>query len=164
MTVTAPGVGETVDAWFDQVSALGRRDRASRSSGSTDATTSSTTEAFATYVQITATLVSGRIYIARFSGVWYGTVVGDIAQFNIRYAAGSSVSSSGTTLTGGRKELGVCVANASMDLSLLGEMVAPSSAQYTFGVAIQRQSGSGTVGIRQSGSNYPIMILECGAA
>jgi hypothetical protein len=92
---------------------------------------------------VTVTVPSGRRHRLIWSGTTYMTAAGESYDVRIRYAAGATVTSSGTLLVS--REL-VCPAiNAATPTTIVYEFTGVAAGQTTFGVFGVRTYGSGTV-------------------
>jgi hypothetical protein len=97
-------------------------------------------ETFGASGMVTLTLVAGRTYRAHYGGGAAGTT-GDAAVIRLRAKAGATVDAASTLLDGGLKPVNAFATGTFVPVSVAGLFVAPSSAQYTFGVSIDWVSG-----------------------
>jgi hypothetical protein len=93
-----------------------------------------------------AALIAGDTYRVTWNGIITGTVTGNYFELRLRYAAGASVSTSGTSFRVIPQTI-VTQGNWEPEKTLIGEFVAPSSGQFTVGVSLKRTAGAGTASI-----------------
>jgi hypothetical protein len=146
MTITAPGAGDVVGDWFDDITvkvnelALDETWRQVQTASVISTNAGGHVETFGASAMITATLISGARYYVHYRGSLTG-VVGDACYTRLRYKAGATVNSTGTQLTGGISAEYTGATGSIHSVVLDGEFVAPSSAQYTVGVSIDWYAG-----------------------
>lgn len=163
MTITAPGVDEVVDDWFDTMTSFANAIGWVGETIQTVSVTSTGSEAFTTTTKYTGTLVSGSRYKVSFTGSHYGNSTSAAGYLRLRYAAGATVTSTGTLVPGAMVPIGAAVTGAIYSNHAEGTFVAPSSGQFTVGASVQRYSGTGDFGLySDNGTNgYGRIELEC---
>lgn len=135
MSSNNPAPGEDLtDAYLDNLGFLGESIRTSASG------TFTTTE---TVVQsLTFNAVAGQRYKVTVDQLYQSTVAGDVVQIQIKWAAGASVTSSGTRV---RAILPTAdTASKSAVASFCGTFT-PGAGQMTVGVTMVRNAGTGNV-------------------
>lgn len=163
MTITAPGVDEIVDDWFDQMTSFANAIGWVGETIQTVSVTSTGSEAFTTTTKYTGTLISGARYKVDYTGSYYGNSANAAAYLLLRYASGGTVTSTGTAVPGVKVPLGAPTSGAIYPCHAEGTFVAPSSGQFTVGASVLRYSGSGDFGLfSDNGSNgYGRIELTC---
>jgi hypothetical protein len=162
--ITAPGVDEVVDDWFDDMTSFANAIGFVGETIQTVSCTAQGTETFITTTKYTGTFISGARYRVSWNGSVYGSSTNAAAYLRLRYATGSTVTSTGTLVPGAMIPVGMVTTGAIYGgPALAGTFVAPSSGQFTVGASIQRYSGSGDVGMySDNGSNgYGRIEVTC---
>lgn len=172
MTVTypivAPEEGDLVDpAWAANITeaANDHQDRTTElEAGSyigedVEATTSASSSGAETFsaATVTWTADSASRYRIQAEGTHASTVLGDVSRLRIRVKAGSSVDSAGTQLRiiTVRAE----AANSGTAFCLMAT-VPDISGQYTAGISIDRESGTGACAINSNSTDETHLIVE----
>lgn len=110
---------------------------------------------------VTFNAVAGTGYLVRSIQSVQSTVAGDLVRMRLRYAAGASVTSAGTKLL---TILPNCEsAGKGLPWSMVALFTAPTTGQYTIGVTMVRDTGTGTIssfGTADRAENY---LLVTGA-
>lgn len=88
-------------------------------------------------------LVSGDTYRVTYNVVLNCTVNGNYFEIRLRYAAGATVTTSGTSFRVFPQTV-VTQGNWEPVKLIVGEFVAPSSGQFTVGASLKRTAGAGT--------------------
>jgi hypothetical protein len=154
----------TWQALADEVEALsvGKTGLIDSSVQTADITASSSTKVFHSSAMVTADLTIGYTYRGIYTGALRGNTSMNYANVYLFYEAGSTVTASGTQLTGAKKVLhSAYSANGLRDITVTGVFVAPSTEEYTVGVCIALGGGGGTVTLDQANGNEALITLEC---
>lgn len=151
-------------AWLQDVDQLTIWDGASwvpagpyRVGGTTPRTsdvTMTTTETVAD--SLTVTCVAGRRYRLTWSGSFHSSVSGDSVDIRARYAAGASVTNTGTLIKA--CPLSEPAANHNLSGAFTAEITGIAAGQTTFGVFGVRIGGSGTIHL-YAGAIYPVTFV-----
>jgi hypothetical protein len=123
----------------------------------TDGSTTTNVEAFRG--TITGTLRTGRKYLPQYWGQAQSSVAGDLLLLRLRYKAGATVDNTGTVIQVMAQHCEV--ASRNQPVALGKSFTVPSTGQYTVGVSIIRNTGTGNVKLDYgAGLVEPYMVLQ----
>lgn len=154
--VGRPMRGDEKEAILDEIGSLNLRGYVGEDMEATTNATSTGTEAFSA-ATVTWTAQPNERYKFTFSSSVFSTVSGDVSRFRIRYQAGASVTSSGTSLR--LKSFRHEAASSGDDYSMVAT-VTGLTGQYTAGASIIRVAGTGTCTISSSATDETYFLVE----
>jgi len=120
-------------------------------------------ETTSSQVQLSGACISGYKYRVSYTGGYYGSSANAAGRVRLRYAAGSSITTSSTLVPGCVIACGAPTSGGIYPVYIAGVFTATSTGTWTFGATVDRYSGTGDFGLfSDNGSNaYGRLEIEC---